>query len=372
MEAHTSSLDRCLEMDVVGTIEGTDKSSANRSCWDYLRHYEAFFSAFRDQPINLLEVGVSGGPSLKLWKWYFPKAQIVGIDIKPECMEYAEDRVSIRIGSQADPAFLDEVCAETPPTIFIDDGSHQHEHNIYTFEHVFPQLLPGGLYIVEDLALHFNRDASRTPGPKTRNAPEYFLGMVRSRMARRPTGGVEAPGPRLFKMIDSVFVVNGAVIIRKRREARDVDLAVSIARKYITKHRMGALAHSRLAEYVLKHDGAPALAEAECEAALKKGGRTLPTLIALAMTLNRQNRHAQAVEIANEAAAIAASDVAASSTLTFHEVSQYAYLARLQVNLGLVTGAIKTLEMVLAKNNRHHMATTMLSRLKAGQVESVS
>ena len=46
-----------------GALAGTDKSSSVSWCWDYLRHYEELFRPFRDQPINLLEIGVASGAS---------------------------------------------------------------------------------------------------------------------------------------------------------------------------------------------------------------------------------------------------------------------------------------------------------------------
>lgn len=43
------------------------------------------------------------------------------------------------------------VVSAHPPTIVIDDVSHQAAHIVYTFERLFPALLEGGVYIAEDL-----------------------------------------------------------------------------------------------------------------------------------------------------------------------------------------------------------------------------
>lgn len=69
-------------LDVLGILEGTDKNSARH---DYLRYYATIFSHLRDAKFNLIEIGVSRGASLWTWKSYFRHAQIVGIDINPDC-----------------------------------------------------------------------------------------------------------------------------------------------------------------------------------------------------------------------------------------------------------------------------------------------
>ncbi|MGC8470130.1 MAG: hypothetical protein ACP5NI_09530 [Acetobacteraceae bacterium] len=65
------------DLDSLGILTGTDK---NLFFGDYLRHYEALFGHLRDQSFCLLEIGVFQGNSLDLWKRYFPKARIVGVD----------------------------------------------------------------------------------------------------------------------------------------------------------------------------------------------------------------------------------------------------------------------------------------------------
>ena len=148
-----------LDVNQIGVLEGTDKSSTILFKWDYLRHYEQWFLPWKDKEINLIEIGVANGKSLHVWKEYFSRAKIVGIDINPRCARYAKDRIAIEIGSQEDPEFLHLLCHKYLPTIVIDDGSHQAHHIIYTFEQIFPMIAPNGLYIVEDLDFHFGEDA---------------------------------------------------------------------------------------------------------------------------------------------------------------------------------------------------------------------
>src|SRR5260370_16813476 len=155
-------------LNLIGILFGTDKSSLRQ---DYLIHYERELAQFRDEAFNLLEIRIHNGASLTTWQAYFTKATIVGIDNIPRCREYARGRIAIEIGSQDDGDFLSRVVTKYPPKVIIDDGSHRADHQIFTFEHLFPTLQAGGCYVVEDL--------SWSPNPRWRgNSPisavEYF------------------------------------------------------------------------------------------------------------------------------------------------------------------------------------------------------
>lgn len=132
----------------IATELGTDKASFGHN---YVEKYERQLSEYKDKPFKLLEIGVDKGYSIKMWKEYFPKAEIHAIDIVDKT-EYAEDRVNILIGSQNDVKFLEDTNKQFGPfDVIIDDGSHINEDMTISFVTLFPLLKPGGLYIVEDL-----------------------------------------------------------------------------------------------------------------------------------------------------------------------------------------------------------------------------
>jgi hypothetical protein len=132
---------------------GTDKVQNG-----YIPHFEKFFSSMRNDPINILEIGVKresprsqGACSLKTWKDYFPNGQVYGIDIDPFNKKYEQDRISIFIGNQGDQKFLDEVCSKVDHfDIIIDDGSHVNSLTIESYEGLWPHLRSGGIYAIED------------------------------------------------------------------------------------------------------------------------------------------------------------------------------------------------------------------------------
>ena len=166
-------------LDELGILEGTDKSSL---CHAYLEHYARAFEPFRSLSINIIEIGVQNGASARMWRDYFPYAQIIGVDIQESCQDMASDRLVIEIGSQADDAFLGDLVKRYPPTIIIDDGSHLAAHQIFSFENLFLSLVPGGCYVVEDLHIHApdaqkQASLSGVPWP-----PDYFAGFARHLM----------------------------------------------------------------------------------------------------------------------------------------------------------------------------------------------
>jgi hypothetical protein len=119
----------------------------------YFGIYDRHFSWFRGKSVTFLEIGVSKGGSLQMWQRYFgPLARIVGIDIDPSCRQHEQPGISVRIGDQADPRFLQEVLDEFGvPDIVLDDGSHQMAHINATFDFLYPKLPKNGIYMVEDL-----------------------------------------------------------------------------------------------------------------------------------------------------------------------------------------------------------------------------
>ena len=117
-----------------------------------LRLRDGFSEAGVRRPLRLLEVGVRHGGSLQIWRKFFgTEATIFGIDVDPNCAAIDDADLTIRIGSQSDAAFLRSVVSELGGIdVVIDDGSHQAEHQVRTFEVLFPLLSSGGVYLIED------------------------------------------------------------------------------------------------------------------------------------------------------------------------------------------------------------------------------
>ena len=119
----------------------------------YFPAYEAHFSRYINRPLLFLEIGCGRGGSAQMWKRYLgPHAQIVGLDINPECRKFEEEQIEIRIGSQSNLGFLQSVIDEfSTPDIVLDDGSHRMSDVVETFRFLYAKTAKDGVYMVEDL-----------------------------------------------------------------------------------------------------------------------------------------------------------------------------------------------------------------------------
>lgn len=119
----------------------------------YIEVYEQLFDPIKDQSVNLLEIGIMYGSSLKMWKEYFKNGNITGFDIRPHITKYNEDRIKAIV---CNATFENEINKSIDPStkfdIIIDDGSHRVEDQLKTFHILFEtRLNPNGLYIIEDI-----------------------------------------------------------------------------------------------------------------------------------------------------------------------------------------------------------------------------
>lgn len=134
----------------LGVRYKADKSSI-------FHHYLDFYQEQlpdRDFSGRLLEIGVMDGASMKMWRDYYPKAEIVGIDIKPMDHMYNSDwqvPESVRLLT-LDGTKAKDMKPLGKFDIIIDDGSHYWADQQKSFELLYySQLNEGGTYILEDL-----------------------------------------------------------------------------------------------------------------------------------------------------------------------------------------------------------------------------
>jgi SAM-dependent methyltransferase len=137
-------------------------SDKNAYFHNYSRQYEELLSKYRDLKINILELGVFNGCSLKIWNDTFKNANnIVGIDINEKCkiFENKEKNIYVEIGDCTNLNFLKVLNDKYGPfDIILDDASHINKDVITSFESLFPLLSDNGLYIVEDTICYKNKE----------------------------------------------------------------------------------------------------------------------------------------------------------------------------------------------------------------------
>lgn len=124
----------------------------------YFEVYHRHFERFRGRSPVVLEIGVSHGGSLQMWREYFgPGAHIVGVDVDARCLAFAEPSIDIHIGDQADRAFLGGLRRRYPRIdLVIDDGGHTVQQQVTSFEELYPHLHAEGVYLCEDLHTNYS------------------------------------------------------------------------------------------------------------------------------------------------------------------------------------------------------------------------
>ena len=118
-------------------------------------YYSDEFTPKREDKINILEIGIRFGQSIKLWREWFKKGNIYGIDV--EYTESAQNTLKeLDVNIIIDNAY-DEECVKSlsiPNNFFdyiIDDGPHTLESQLACVDLYLPKLKKGGKIIIEDI-----------------------------------------------------------------------------------------------------------------------------------------------------------------------------------------------------------------------------
>lgn len=142
------------EPGTIGERNTTQYDVDKGSVHSYLETYHDHFNKYLGRPINILEIGISGGWSLYMWKQYFGKSSnVVGIDIDPYNLIWKDENKEVKM-IFSDINDMDRISSELGDMrfdIIIDDGSHITEDMINTFYFLFGRLNEGGTYVMEDV-----------------------------------------------------------------------------------------------------------------------------------------------------------------------------------------------------------------------------
>lgn len=187
--------------------------------WDhYFEIYDNHFSRFRRKNIVVLEIGVSHGGSLCMWKKYFgKKATIIGVDINPECKKLEEDGIKIYIGSQEDRTFLRNLKSLIPKVdILIDDGGHTMIQQITTFEELYDHVKDEGVYLCEDLHTSY-WDEYGGGYKKEDSFIEYSKNFIDYINAWHSHNKAKLDVSNFTKITDSLHYYDSVLVIEKRK-----------------------------------------------------------------------------------------------------------------------------------------------------------
>lgn len=104
-------------------------------------------------------MGIHGipGASLRMWRDYFPNAEIIGLDIDSEIL-FDENRIKTYYCDQTCIESIDDFAKKAQlkingADIIIDDGLHDFHAGVSFFEGVSKYLSENGIYVIEDVSI---------------------------------------------------------------------------------------------------------------------------------------------------------------------------------------------------------------------------
>lgn len=150
-----------------------DREGSDKGQW-YGGLYDALLQPHREAIRCVVEVGIGTmlaeapssmlgwgsknfrpGASLRAWRDFLPNAEIYGVDVAPDTQFTDEPRIQTYLCDSTDAGqvagFFARI-APARPDLAIDDGFHEVSAQIRTLKNFLPLVLPGGLYVLEDVA----------------------------------------------------------------------------------------------------------------------------------------------------------------------------------------------------------------------------
>jgi hypothetical protein len=145
---------------------GTDKTLSG-----YTPTYDKLFTPIKDKVTSVLEIGLGTldpsipssfvgntrlydyykqGGSLRVWRDFFPNADVYGVDIAKDCM-FSEDRIKTFLFDSSTKDYCDYYLNNLEFDIIIDDGNHDPKYQVQTLRNLLPKVKDNGIYVIEDL-----------------------------------------------------------------------------------------------------------------------------------------------------------------------------------------------------------------------------
>lgn len=187
---------------------------------NYGKYYEKYINKFLYKEISYLEIGISKCESLFAMREYFGNAKnIVGIDSNPYCItfEQKQKNIFIEIGKQNNELFLKKVNDKYGNfDIIIDNGSHELNDVLVSFNTLFPLLNDKGVYIIENTInirdyLYFFHNLVRH---KNKSTNDYCEDTSQIKSVDPDKINMKTDNPFEYSLGDIIFT-NAAIIVYK-------------------------------------------------------------------------------------------------------------------------------------------------------------
>jgi hypothetical protein len=150
------------------------KSDKGTQHHNYTLFYEFLFNAKKNEPLNILEIGIGSmnpgivsnmtgvqgyksGGSIRAWSEYFPNSVLYCCDVDKDIINFPEENIHGFFLDQTDTKgvyttfYTTKLLKNVTFDIIIDDGYHHFPTNVNVMHTLMPKLKKGGWYIIEDI-----------------------------------------------------------------------------------------------------------------------------------------------------------------------------------------------------------------------------
>jgi len=178
---------KVLKMNSISNLAAKYNSDKQFKNHNYVGMYEQWIGNLHVNKI--LEIGLGGGASVRMWADYFPDAEVYTMELGQEefqknwansTMDVSD--IKIIVGNSTEPKSWGNVPDNL--SVIIDDGDHTPDSQIATFKLGFPKLRSRGLYFIEDTHCGFEESYGTSFA-----LYEYFFNLVSNQQL--PGAGTE-------------------------------------------------------------------------------------------------------------------------------------------------------------------------------------
>lgn len=216
-----------MHIDEVAAFERAGRHSDKVSGHGYQRVYPRLLWSLRKDKVKVLEIGVQEGNSVNLWSEYFAPSEVIQVCIDIVDKSLPERIKFVKLDQSNEVQLKEFIGTNRDFDLIVDDGSHIPQHQLLTLKVLWEALLPGGIYILEDIEtsywgnsrLYGYRFNSNQYVQNTVKVVKDFTEFINEGMSRRVNRlplGLES----VASDVESVtFGYNSIILVKKNRAA---------------------------------------------------------------------------------------------------------------------------------------------------------
>lgn len=129
----------------------------------YAKFYENYLKKFKNDHVNIIEIGSFYGNASAALFFYFENAKIYSADINPDMYRYKANRLkNFHVDSSSRLSINNNLLSKNLKfDVVIEDASHMLKDQIISLFMIFKSLKPGGLFFIEEIDFPEKREDMR-------------------------------------------------------------------------------------------------------------------------------------------------------------------------------------------------------------------